>query len=110
VVENFVDGPILIVLDSIGYKMDGRDICRAVVPRQPHSQVSCNRVTECLDSLWEWKNYLFILRRQATLTNRKRHQPPSLRGGTTKQSREQFHPLDCFVPRSDAKRVKVPPE
>ena len=34
---------------------------------------------------------------------------PSLRGGTTKQSRKQVDPLDCFVPRNDAKRRKLYP-
>ena len=29
----------------------------------------------------------------------------SLRGGTTKQSRDEADNLDCFVPRNDAKRV-----
>ncbi|MBR5912296.1 MAG: hypothetical protein IKZ55_09955 [Bacteroidales bacterium] len=33
----------------------------------------------------------------------------SLRGGTTKQSRKQVDPLDCFVPRNDAKRRKLYP-
>ncbi len=33
----------------------------------------------------------------------------SLRGGTTKQSRKQVDPLDCFVPRNDAKRRKFYP-
>ena len=33
----------------------------------------------------------------------------SLRGGTTKQSRKQVDPLDCFVPRNDAKRLKLYP-
>ena len=33
----------------------------------------------------------------------------SLRGGTTKQSRKQGDPLDCFVPRNDAKRRKLYP-
>ena len=31
----------------------------------------------------------------------------SLRGGTTKQSRQEADALDCFVPRNDAKRVRV---
>ena len=30
----------------------------------------------------------------------------SLRGGTTKQSMDYVCCLDCFIPRSDAKRVK----
>ena len=33
----------------------------------------------------------------------------SLRGGTTKQSRKQVDPLDCFVPRNDAKWRKLYP-
>ena len=31
----------------------------------------------------------------------------SLRGGTTKQSRDNTINLDCFVPRSDAERIKA---
>ena len=35
-----------------------------------------------------------------------RCQPPSLRGGTTKQSRSIAFYMDCFVPRNDAKRER----
>ena len=43
------------------------------------------------------------------LANNESGTVPSLRGGTTKQSRKQVDPLDCFVPRNDAKRRKLYP-
>ncbi len=43
------------------------------------------------------------------LSEKKLGSGTSLRGGTTKQSRKQGDPLDCFVPRNDAKRRKLYP-